>query len=121
MAAIRPALLGWSEDRTGIRRGAISWMELFSFNLNFPKIYNFAVFFFNQSMRPPLLDCLGIIAGNRSLPLVLARQANEPLEQRHKDLARSIQAMYEEAFFHLLAHLHKRYPTDNLVLAGGCA
>ena len=49
------------------------------------------------------------------------RQANEPLEQRHRDLARSIQAMYEEAFFHLLTHLHKRYPTDNLVLAGGCA
>ena len=50
-----------------------------------------------------------------------ARQPNEPLEQRHKDLARSIQAMYEEAFFHLLGHLHKKYPSDNLVLAGGCA
>ncbi|HET7086145.1 MAG TPA: carbamoyltransferase C-terminal domain-containing protein [Rhizomicrobium sp.] len=50
-----------------------------------------------------------------------ARQPNEPLEQRHKDLARSIQAMYEEAFFHLLTHLHQRYPSDNLVLAGGCA
>jgi len=50
-----------------------------------------------------------------------ARQANEPLEQRHKDLARSIQVMYEEAFFHLLAHLHKKYPSENLVLAGGCA
>ena len=57
-------------------------MELFSFNLNFPKIYNFAVFFFNQSMRPPLLDCLGIIAGNRSLPLVLARQARSLGVQR---------------------------------------
>jgi carbamoyltransferase len=50
-----------------------------------------------------------------------ARQPDAPLEQRHKDMARSIQAMYEEAFFHLLTHLHKRYPTDNLVLAGGCA
>jgi len=50
-----------------------------------------------------------------------AREPHEPLEQRHKDLARSIQAMYEEAFFHLLTHLHKRYPSDNLVLAGGCA
>jgi carbamoyltransferase len=49
------------------------------------------------------------------------REANEPLEQRHKDLARSIQAMYEEAFFHLLANLHRKYPSDNLVLAGGCA
>jgi carbamoyltransferase len=50
-----------------------------------------------------------------------ARQPSEALEQRHKDLARSIQAMYEEAFFHLLNHLHARYASDNLVLAGGCA
>jgi carbamoyltransferase len=50
-----------------------------------------------------------------------ARQSSEPLEQRHKDMARSIQAMYEEAFFHLLNHLHAKYSTDNLVLAGGCA
>lgn len=50
-----------------------------------------------------------------------ARQPKDALEQRHKDLARSIQAMYEEAFFHLLTHLHARYPSDNLVLAGGCA
>ncbi|MEZ5582497.1 MAG: carbamoyltransferase N-terminal domain-containing protein [Candidatus Competibacteraceae bacterium] len=27
------------------------------------------------------------------------RQSQEPLEQRHKDIARSVQAMYEEAFF----------------------
>ena len=31
-----------------------------------------------------------------------ARGKDEPLEQRHKDIARSVQAMYEEAFFHLL-------------------
>ena len=31
-----------------------------------------------------------------------ARKPDEPLEQRHKDIARSVQAMYEEAFFHLL-------------------
>jgi carbamoyltransferase len=29
--------------------------------------------------------------------------------------------MYEEAFFHLLAHLHGRYQLDALCLAGGCA
>ena len=50
-----------------------------------------------------------------------ARDPKEPLEQRHKDMARSIQVMYEEAFFHLLNHLHAKYPSDNLVLAGGCA
>lgn len=50
-----------------------------------------------------------------------ARGQDEPLTQRHKDLARSVQAMYEEAFFHLLNRLHDRYKTDALALAGGCA
>ncbi len=49
------------------------------------------------------------------------RQAREELTQRHKDIARSVQAMYEEAFFHLLNVLHKRHGSDNLCLAGGCA
>jgi carbamoyltransferase len=43
------------------------------------------------------------------------------LEQKHKDIARSVQAMYEEAFFALLNAAHKKRPSDNLALAGGCA
>ena len=50
-----------------------------------------------------------------------ARRVDEDLTQRHRDLACSVQAMYEEAFFHLLAHLHNRYRLDDLCLAGGCA
>jgi carbamoyltransferase len=49
------------------------------------------------------------------------RKADEPLEQRHKDIARSVQVMYEEAFFHLLGALHGKYGSDNLTLSGGCA
>lgn len=49
-----------------------------------------------------------------------ARVAEEPLEQRHKDIARSAQAMYEEAFFHLLCSLHRRQSIDQLCIAGGC-
>ena len=49
-----------------------------------------------------------------------ARQANETLDDRHRDLARSIQATYERAFFHLLENLHRKYRMDHLVLAGGC-
>ncbi len=49
------------------------------------------------------------------------RSPGEPLEQRHKDIARSAQAMYEEAFFALLAALHARHPSDHLALSGGCA
>src|SRR6185369_15129711 len=36
------------------------------------------------------------------------RQPSDPLENRHHDIARSAQAMYEEAFFHLLGILHQR-------------
>ncbi len=50
-----------------------------------------------------------------------ARQPNEPLEQKHKDLARSVQVTYEKAFLALLQALHKSHPSDNLALSGGCA
>ena len=49
------------------------------------------------------------------------RGKDEELTQRHKDIAHSVQAMYEEAFFHLLNRLHERYGVDSLALAGGCA
>ena len=50
-----------------------------------------------------------------------ARQKGETLDQRHKDLARSAQAMYEEACFALLQSLHARYQCPNLAFSGGCA
>jgi len=50
-----------------------------------------------------------------------ARRKDEELTQRYRDVARSVQAMYEEAFFNLLNRLHGRYKLDRLVLAGGCA
>jgi carbamoyltransferase len=49
------------------------------------------------------------------------RDPSAPLEDRHRDIARSAQITYENAFFHLLGALHARYRTDALVLAGGCA
>lgn len=49
-----------------------------------------------------------------------ARRPEEPLEQRHRDIARSAQVMYEEAFFHLLNALHRRHPVPALCIAGGC-
>jgi carbamoyltransferase len=49
-----------------------------------------------------------------------ARHPKAPLDDRHRDLARSFQATYERVFFHLLEALHRRYRVDHLVLAGGC-
>jgi carbamoyltransferase len=50
-----------------------------------------------------------------------SRGKDDALTQTHRDIARSVQAMYEEAFFHLLNALHPRYGIDALALAGGCA
>lgn len=49
------------------------------------------------------------------------RDENAELTQRHMDIARSVQQMYEEAFFHLLNALYVRHGNDCLSLAGGCA
>lgn len=49
------------------------------------------------------------------------RGRDEPLDQSHWDLARSAQAMYEEAFFHLLDRLHEKTGLTRIALAGGCA
>jgi carbamoyltransferase len=49
------------------------------------------------------------------------RGKGDTVAQQHKDLARSAQAMYEEAFFHLLGTLHRRFGGDAVTLAGGCA
>jgi carbamoyltransferase len=49
-----------------------------------------------------------------------ARQKDEPLEQKHKDIARAAQMMYEEAFFHLLNTLYLRHQLPAVAVAGGC-
>jgi carbamoyltransferase len=49
------------------------------------------------------------------------RGREEPLTDRHRNLAFATQAVFEEAFFHLLDSLGTRYQSDALVLAGGCA
>lgn len=49
------------------------------------------------------------------------RTKDQPLEDCYWDLAHSIQAMYEEAFFNLLQAAHAKFGIDTLTLAGGCA
>jgi len=49
------------------------------------------------------------------------RSQEDPITQRHKDIACSTQAMYERALFHIIRHLHAVHAVDSLVLSGGCA
>ncbi|HEY3797728.1 MAG TPA: carbamoyltransferase C-terminal domain-containing protein [Caulobacteraceae bacterium] len=48
------------------------------------------------------------------------RQPDDPIEDRHRDLARSAQAVYEEAFFNLLGAAQKRSGLTDVAIAGGC-
>ncbi|MDO9411036.1 MAG: carbamoyltransferase C-terminal domain-containing protein [Pseudolabrys sp.] len=49
------------------------------------------------------------------------RKPHEPLTERHHNIAHSVQAMYEEAFFNLLNALQRNTGLTQLALAGGCA
>jgi carbamoyltransferase len=52
---------------------------------------------------------------------ILPRIPEEEITQEHKDLAATVQFIYEMYFFRLLKDLHRRTKCDNLVLGGGCA
>jgi len=58
---------------------------------------------------PALVDALGP-----------ARAPQDPMEERHKDIAASMQAMFEEAFFALVNNLHEATGMTKLCVAGGC-
>jgi len=49
------------------------------------------------------------------------RAPDEPLTQRHQDIAHSLQQRFEAALFHLLGRLAERHRLPDLCLAGGCA
>jgi carbamoyltransferase len=52
---------------------------------------------------------------------ILPRLPEEEITQEHKDLAATVQFIYEMYFFRLLKDLHRRTKCNNLVLGGGCA
>ena len=48
------------------------------------------------------------------------RHRDDPIEQRHSDIARALQCVFEETSTHMLCHLHAQTGETNLALAGGC-
>jgi carbamoyltransferase len=49
------------------------------------------------------------------------REPHTEITQRDMDLAFGMQHRFEEIGFHLLNELHRQTPSDDLVMAGGCA
>jgi carbamoyltransferase len=62
-----------------------------------------------QSFSGAMIDLLGP-----------PRRQNDDITRHHKNVAASLQAMYEEAFFHLLDMVQRRTGETSLCLAGGC-
>jgi carbamoyltransferase len=50
-----------------------------------------------------------------------ARKPTDELTQHHRNIARSVQVTYENAFFHVLRHVHSEHGLEALTLSGGCA
>ena len=50
-----------------------------------------------------------------------ARKNGGSLEERHLNIATSLQARYEEVFFNMLNHVYEKTHCPNLILSGGCA
>ena len=46
---------------------------------------------------------------------------NEKLTDYHKNIAASVQKVYEKVFFHILNHIYDKYKIHNLTISGGCA
>ena len=57
-----------------------------------------------------------------ALPALLgpARGRDDPLEDRHQDIAHSTQVVYEEAFFNLVKCLYEQHGGPAIAIAGGC-
>jgi carbamoyltransferase len=75
-----------------------------------------------DAVRLGLLE--GRAATDRRLAEVLggpARRVDEPIDDRHRDVAASIQALCEEAVLRQARHVHARTGLDRICLAGGVA
>jgi carbamoyltransferase len=49
------------------------------------------------------------------------RRSDEALTDCHKNIAASVQRIYENALFNILNFIYKKYKINNLTLSGGCA
>ena len=71
------------------------------------------------SAGEPLLD--PVFTPKMETLLGPRRSPDAPLEARHEGIAASLQAVFEEASFHVLRSLHEMTGLERLCLAGGCA
>jgi carbamoyltransferase len=66
-------------------------------------------------------DCQTLFSSELEHALGPRRAPSDVLTPRHYDIAFATQAVFEDAFFHLLGALERRYGANAIALAGGCA
>lgn len=62
-----------------------------------------------------------VFSGKTEQLLGPARTNGSELDDRHKNIAASLQKRYEEVFFEILNHVYEETKMPSLALAGGCA
>ena len=80
----------------------------------------------NYKLNTKLCDYHSALRGNFSKDIQILfgspRKNNEKINSKHKDLASSVQVVFEEALLNLLQWAKKNYPDiENLFISGGCA
>ena len=86
-------------------------LNYFDINLmNLPPNYNYDTAFYGNIFNKKLSEKFG-----------KPRIVGEKIEQKHMDIAASLQKVFEDIVLQDLNFLHEKYPTENLCLSGGCA
>lgn len=111
----KPAFLDQMREIVNINKDGT-----FSLNLKYFRHHNESVEY-EWSGGSPLVGSLFNKIELEKLLGFPSRGNKEELGTRHYDIAHSVQAMYEEAFFNLLEASYRKYGIDQLTLAGGCA
>jgi len=86
-----------------------------------PEYFNFSSKGLDMSWNDAEPVC-GILYSKKWIDLFgPARKPDTSISEREKNIASSLQAILEEAYFHILDYLYKITKIDNLCLAGGVA
>jgi len=91
---------------------------MFELNLNYFIHYTEGVSMSWDGIEPKLSD---VFSKRLIEALGPRRRYEEPITEHHADIAASLQAMYEKAFFHILNRLYQKTKNRRLCLVGGCA
>ena len=89
----------------------------FELNLKYFSHYKKKIINIRKNQPPFFFD---LYSSNLVKLLGPERKEKDEITQRHKDIAKSTQVVFENVFFNLLNDLYDKYKIKNLNLSGGC-